>query len=81
MEKDPSAQVRRWLLALPDLDSTFAQLDTNRDGLLSLDQLHTVLQPVTAQCLLQLADNDGNGKIDLRELHDEEALVAQGALR
>jgi Ca2+-binding EF-hand superfamily protein len=45
---------------------TFAQLDTNRDGQVTLNEVPDAIRP-TFQRLLQLADRDGNGRLTEQE--------------
>eukprot|EP01050_Picozoa_sp_SAG11_P026564 SAG11_NODE_6408_length_1318_cov_4.878689_1_plen_144_part_00 len=80
-----STLMRQWLLSLPDLDATFAQLDSNGDGHVSEAELVAsgLPQPI-AQCFVDLADSDGNGAVSLAEFHrlgellrEVEALRAQ----
>ena len=77
-------RVKQWLVAIPDLDETFARLDKNGDGFLSeqelneflVNELHfTLMMP--AEAMLEMADSDGDGRISLREFKELGAVLQE----
>ena len=72
MDDTHRAEVRQWLIGIPDLAAAFARLDLNGDGLLSRPELQAlvdygVLSGSACNALMYMGDTDGDGQINLDE--------------
>jgi hypothetical protein len=77
-------EVKLWLLKTQDLTATFARLDVNHDGLVSLSELQaladaSVLSPEACAATIHMGDTDGDGQISLVEFERLGAVLQETA--